>query len=701
MPQKIFSTIGLILSFFIVFSIGSPVSAQEDGPYVALRLLPEKTQIAGGETVTVGLHHKIHEGWHTYWVNAGDSGSAARVKWSGIEGIKDEPIQWPTPKRLPMGPLMNFGYEDEVILLQNITLPDTLPEGPIEITADVDVLVCHEICIPESHKASFTINGEAEPVPAAIEMARTKLPLDMGWQANVHPEGENIVVSVTTDMPGAFGKTGSIELYPEDWGLISNPDTTTAKLDGDKLTLTHKRGERALSEVPVTKMVIAYDDAQGTRKSVRISALSQTATTDVAPEAKQEVGIVHAILFALIGGLILNLMPCVFPVLSMKALSLMQLKDKEAAKARMHGIAYTLGILASFAVIAGLLLTFKASGMQVGWGFQLQHPAVILFLTYLLFTIGLNLSGFFEICNPFANAGNDLTRKTGLTGSFFTGVLATLVATPCTAPFMGAAMGYALTQSAGVSMAVFMALGFGLALPYLLLCFFPTLRHALPKPGAWMETFRQFLAFPMFIAACWMFWVLSQQIGHMGQFAALLGMVAIALGIWLFKHRPETRVARIIVTALAAVSLIFAIATFTLMKPMASPTANAVAASESADDNWKPFTRADLQAALEGKDPVFVNMTAAWCITCKVNEKVALNTKDIRDLFVQNKVQYFKGDWTNQNPEITNFLEEYGRSGVPIYVYYGPRDEVSGARPEAVLLPQILTPGLVKETINF
>ncbi len=703
MFHKFFLPLVLFLSFLLVFSAGSQAfpgtSKAEKDKYVTIRLLPEKTQAKGGETITVGIHHKIHPGWHTYWVNAGDSGSAAKVKWEGLKGIEAASIQWPVPKRLPMGPLMNFGYEDEVILLQNITLPKDLSDAPQEIKAEIDVLVCHEICIPESHTASFTINGDEEAVPAAIEMARTQLPIDMGWQSQLSQSGGDIMVNIATDAPSAFGKLKTIELYPEDWGLIANTAKTDAALKNGKLILTHQRGERAISETPVTKMVIAYEDAKGVRKAVRISALADTIAPAPIQSERADIGFIKAILLAFIGGLILNLMPCVFPVLSMKALSLVQLKDKESAKARMQGIAYTLGILASFALIAGLLLVLKAGGMQVGWGFQLQHPAVILFLTYMFFTLGLNLAGYFEFHLPFANAGQSFTQKSGMTGSFFTGVLATLVATPCTAPFMGVAMGYALTQGPVLSMLIFLSLGIGLAFPYLALTFFPPLRHILPKPGAWMETFRQFLAFPMFAAACWLFWVLSQQIGHMGQFAALLGMLFIAFGIWLYRARPSSRLSRILVFALSITAFAFTLGTFFMMKPMEAASTQELTLEKG--DNWEAFTDAKLDEYLEGNDPVFINMTAAWCITCKVNEKVALNTEATQKLFSDKGIKYLKGDWTNQNPEITNFLEGYGRSGVPIYVYYGPRDAEDGTRPDAVVLPQILTPGVVEKTINF
>lgn len=693
MFHKLILALGCLAVLSIGFSNSSQAAPDKN---VAIRLLPEKTSVKDGETITVGIQQKIRPGWHTYWANPGDSGAVIRVKWSGADDIKAAPPQWPIPKRLPMGPLMNFGYEDEVTLLQNITIPKADDEQTI--TADIEILVCDEICIPETHQASFTINGNEEPVPAAIELARTKLPIDMGWQTTMAEEGGNLVVTITTDTPNAFNKLKSIELYPEEWGLISNPEKTSAKKDEGHLILTHKRGERDLSDAPISNLLIVYEDAAGARKAVRVSGVTGDAipaeTTSVAEETG---GFIKAILFALLGGMILNLMPCVFPVLSMKALSLVKLKDKELSKARMNGIAYTVGILACFTVIAGILLLLKAGGAQVGWGFQLQNPAIILFLAYLFFTLGLNLIGFFEINFKFVNAGQSLTQKTGMTGSFFTGVLATLVATPCTAPFMGVAMGYALTQPAYVSLLIFLALGFGLALPYLALTMSPALRHFLPKPGAWMETFRQLLAFPMFASACWLLWVLSQQISHMGQLFALLGMLTIALGFWLVNRQPARKWGRLIVLFLAFLSFGFAFSTFFTVQQDEAQTAEQLALE--AEDNWEGFTRAKLDDYLKGSDPVFVNMTAAWCITCKVNEKVALAIDSTRDIFEKNNVRYLKGDWTNQNPEITNFLEEYGRSGVPIYVYYGPRME-SGARPEPVVLPQILTPGIVEDTIN-
>ncbi len=681
---------GLFLCFFIIISIGSPGIAAEKETYATIRLLPEKTQVKGGETFTVGVEQKIRPGWHTYWLNPGDSGSVARISWGGVEGIRSAPLQWPVPKRLPMGPLTNFGYEGNVVLLQDITLPENLPEGAQTLTAKIDILVCHEICIPESHEASFTINGDQDPMPAAIESARAQLPLDMGWATALSEKDGDLIVKIETDMPSAFAKLDTIELYPEEWGLILNPEKTRAEKDAHSLTLRHKRGERDLSDVPVSKLVIAYEDTSGARKAVRVSTLSASPDSS---EPSSNIGMAKAIIFALIGGLILNLMPCVFPVLSMKALSLAELRDKDIAKARLHGMAYTLGILLCFITIAAILIGLKAAGTQVGWGFQLQHPTVILFLAYLFFTLGLNLTGYFEIDFGLSNVGHALTQKGGVTGSFFTGVLATLVATPCTAPFMGTAMGYALTQNAMLSLLVFAALGLGLALPYLAICFIPTLRHALPKPGPWMQTLRQFLSFPMFASACWLLWVLSMQINQMGQFVAMLGMLAIAFGLWMLRKKPRHTLA----TILAIVSLAFVAFTFVGIRQYDGAS---IQPNPTEAKNWEDFTRAKLETYLEGNDPVFVNMTAAWCITCKVNEKVAIAIASTEKLFADHHVKYLKGDWTNQNPEITAFLEEYGRSGVPLYIYYGPRNEKSGARPQAIVLPQILTPGIVEKTIS-
>lgn len=703
MPFRLFLPAFFFLLFSFAITNAYAFPGQDPTPakdaHIQVRLLPEITKVKAGETLTIGIEQTIAPYWHTYWLNPGDSGTAARITWSGLDGVEAAAIQWPIPKRLTMGPLTNFGYEGKAVLLQDLKLPKAIPEGPITLTAAIDVLVCHEICIPESYNASFTLNGAQAPQSAAVETARAALPLDTGWATDIAEEGADLVVTVQTDMPGAFAKTKTIEIYPEEWGLIANPAATKASLKGNTLTLRHARGDRKLTDAPpVSNLLITYDDASGARKGVRVSTIDAGDAGDSALDSPDTLGIAKAFFFALLGGLILNLMPCVFPVLSMKALSLSRMKDKEAAHARAAGIAYTLGILISFAAIAGGLIALKAAGTQVGWGFQLQHPAVILGLIYLFFLIGLNLSGYFEVPSRLGNIGQSLTQKEGFAGSFFTGVLATIVATPCTAPFMGAAMGYALTQPWYAAITVFLALGLGLALPYLALTFISAARHMLPRPGAWMENFRQFLAFPMFASVCWLIWVLAQQVSHMGQLSALLGMLALGFMIWVLKIAPVSGTRRVLALIVALLSFVFVAYSFHAVKPIAASTTHIAAQGE--DDNWEDFTRARLSKELEGNAPVFVNMTAAWCITCKVNEKVALLDFSTIVLFRDKGVVYLKGDWTNQNPEITNYLEEYGRSGVPIYVYYGPRDMETGTRPEPKVLPQILTPGIVRDALT-
>lgn len=685
----------LVFLIFPLFSKSSYGFIETDtGPYVAIRLLPATTNAKAGDQITVGIEQTIADGWHTYWLNAGDSGAAPRVTWMGVEGITASDIAWPVPHRMPMGPLVNFGYERNVVLLQTLTLPPNLPEGPQTITAKVDVLVCKDICIPESHSASFTLNGAEEAVPEAISQAQQKLPVIKEVQGKIAESDGMLTLSLPS---AALPDVDSVDLFPESWGLIDNAKTTTTTREGDTLTLSHPRGERPLAEADQTlSFVLAYEDSAGQRQGIKVALDNPgAAKTDGAGTASQALplGLLGAILFAILGGLILNLMPCVFPVLSLKALSLVSMGTHDEGKARLHGLAYTTGILLCFGLIAGLLIVLKSAGAQIGWGFQLQNPAVILALSYLFLLIGLNLFGVFEIDLRLGNLGGSLAQKDGIAGSFFTGVLATLVATPCTAPFMGAAMGYALTQPPHFAMIVFLSLGLGLALPYLALTFIPPLRRLLPKPGAWMETFRQGLAFPMIGAALFLLWVLVQQVDAMAIGLALTGALTLLVAVWLLKQKPKNKSVHALVIALLLTCLGVSAVAVSMQKHTTTP------AGVSINSFSQPYSEDSHKKALAGDSPVFVNMTAAWCISCKVNERVAIYTPATQALFAQKNVVYLKGDWTNQDPAITKFLESYGRNGVPLYVYYGPK-ESDGKRPDPKILPQILTPGLLEQTLT-
>lgn len=696
----------LILPLLYICVLGiTPAYAQnvQEGPHAQIRLVPERTAIRAGETIHIGIEQTLDEHWHTYWLNPGDSGVAPEIEWTLPEGFTTGAMEWPTPHKIPFGPLTNYGYEDHTVLLQTLTAPATLPEGPLTLKAEVTVLVCADICIPETSEHTLTLNdGSNADNTALITEAKANLPRTEGWPAAFSEQNGNLVVTISPANMEAFNdiRIETLALLPEEWGLVDNSATVLASMDGSILTLRQKRGDRPLSEVKDIRTLVTYTNKAGIHQGVVLTGTTSETAAEVAagtatiPAPAQQTSFLGAIIFAILGGLILNLMPCVFPVLSLKAISLSKMSDKEQAHAAASGFAYTAGVVLSFALIAGVLMVLKSAGAQIGWGFQLQNPAVVYGLALLLFVIGLNLSGVFLLQGGFTNMGSKLAQQSGLPGAFFTGVLATLVATPCTAPFMGAAMGYALTQSAIAGMAVFIALGFGLSLPYLLLTLVPPLRKLLPKPGHWMETFKEFLAFPMYASAAWLVWVFAQQAGSMAVMAALFGLVAVAFAFWAWSRRPRQKGYRFLTTLLivlilaAGLGLGFAEA----FKP-------ATKHESAATGMWESFTQNRLNELLQGDNPVFVDMTAAWCITCKVNERVALDIPETRMLFAEKNVKALKGDWTNQNPEITNFLESHGRKGVPLYVFYGAR-EPSGNRPAPHVLPQILTPAIVADVVK-
>ncbi len=728
MKHTSFSLLPAVLALVFTAFPGTAPAAPLNAPeYVATTIVPETTSVRPGDTLTLMIEQTIKPGWHTYWKNPGDSGEALTVTWTLPEGLSAGALQWPSPHRMPIGPLLNFGYSEKVRYLTEIAVPENYTGTSVTLNADLAWLVCEEICIPETTKIDLSVPVAPDtPVATdenAFKQARAAMPRSVAWPGMLEELDGSLMLSFTPDSEDMANLQGASDFafFPEEWGLIQYAAPQTGGIEGNQVKLQLKRDTRAIKDVPEIKGVITYNKADGSHEgvAVQIAVTSQTEMAAPAPAPDQtaqpenkphkmtasSMTLPQAIVLALLGGLILNLMPCVFPVLSIKALGLIRMSTHEQAHAVTHGVMYTLGILLSFAALAGVLIFLQQAGAQIGWGFQLQNPVVVLLLSYLLFILGLNLAGFFEIGGGgLANVGSGLARRHGYSGSFFTGMLATIVATPCTAPFMGAAMGYALTQGSATVIAIALALGLGLALPYLLLTCIPPLRKALPKPGHWMETFRQFLSFPMFGFAAWLVWVYSQQVDDI--LFALLGLVMIAFGIWMWRNAPVRREGRALVRLISVLSFLIAIAVAAgSMTRMPAPV---VEGQLSADQplmqhagNWKNFTQAAFDEALKGNDPVFVNMTASWCITCKVNEKVALAPQSTQDLFAAQKVTYFIGDWTNQNPEITKFLSAYGRNGVPLYVYVGSRDLTTNQRPEPVVLPQLLTPGLIEDIVTY
>jgi thiol:disulfide interchange protein DsbD len=669
---------------------------------VRASLVAEPAAIRGGEPFAVGIRMVMKPHWHVYWRNPGDSGLAPEAKWALPPGFSAGPIAWPTPNRIPVQHLVNFGFENETVLLTQVTPPESLVPGKaVTLALKLDYLVCERECVPGSADLRLSLPVAAEGTSvganpqnrALFAGARAALPTPVPWATRLSSEGERLVLTV--DAPDLRVEAiRSVEFFPYAETAIEHAAKQDFAVEPGSLRLTLARSsasEAAPSELPG---VLVVEEAAGeglARRAFAIGeapaapAVAQSAAAAAPTVPADALTLWSAAGLAFLGGLLLNLMPCVFPVLSIKVLSLVKHSGEAAARVRLHGLAYTAGVLAAFLALAGLLIALKDAGAGIGWGYQLQSPLVIAGLAYLLFAMGLSLSGVVHVGGGFTAIGDGLTRRPGLQGSFFTGVLATVVATPCTAPFMGSAVGFALTQSAGVCLVVFASLGLGLALPFLVLTTWPAAVARLPRPGAWMETLKGALAFPIYATVAWLVWVLSQQVGPTGLLAGLIGLVLVGFSAWAWERaRDGGRVGRPLGrgAAFAALALLVG-STISIDQDRASATVTTAGAG-----GIEPFTQSRLDTLVAERRPVFVNMTAAWCITCQVNERTALATDAVRAAFKARGVTYLKGDWTNQNPEITRLLEKHGRSGVPLYLLY------AGAGEPAVL-PQILTQGAV------
>jgi thiol:disulfide interchange protein/DsbC/DsbD-like thiol-disulfide interchange protein len=669
-----------------------PARAQDASDLVKVELLAEPAAIVPGEPFQVGIRLTMKDHWHTYWRNPGDSGEPTTVSWTLPDGFSASGLEWPAPSLIKVGPVTSFGYEGETVLLARITPPRDLKAGAsVPLNAEVAFLVCEKICIPGEANVSLSLPVSASAGGPAdnkvFAEARRQLPQASPWTATFDTNPKSITLALAkADL--RRDNVRAATFFPYDNTLIVNsaPQTLAGADDGTQIVL--ERGQIARSVPQRLDGVLVVEEDIGGKPVRHAFAVSATPVS----MAGQGIGLLQAALLALIAGVILNLMPCVFPVLSIKILHLTQHASESPARIRMHGLAYTTGILASFAVLAGALYALRAGGAEIGWGFQLQSPVVVVTLAFVLFAFGLSLSGILPIGTSLTRVGGSrLLQKTGLSGSFFAGMLATVVATPCTAPFMGASIGYALTQPFIVGLAVFLSLGLGLALPFLVLAFVPGLQRLLPRPGRWMETLKQLLAFPLYGTAAWLIWVLSFQVGPAGLMAALAGLVLIAFAAWAYGLvLGQSGRSALAFRGMAAAAAIAVVAIVVSIR--ADSTAATTAQTTSAEPGYEVFTQQKLDTLLASGRPVFINMTAAWCITCLVNERTALSTEAVREALSGKNVAYLKGDWTNRNPEITRLLERFGRSGVPLYVLYR-----NGREP--VVLPQILTPSLVLDKL--
>lgn len=651
----------------------APASALESAPATTERttvtLVSDRDAVAPGAALQLGLRFRMAPGWHIYWKNPGDAGLAPELEWTLPQGVEAGPIAWPTPARNAEPPLMTYGYSGEVLLPMAVTGAGA---GPLDVKLHASWLVCDKICVPE--EADFELHlpaGVATPSPQAplFASAADATPRPSPWLATIAPDGTLQIAA-----PEAVSAVREAWFIPDSFGtvLAAAPQKLTQQPGG--LALAMRTGAEFKPAVALTGVLVTRD-RQGQQSAFEIHATPAplAATTPVMP-LWQVLG------FAALGGLILNLMPCVFPVLAMKAAGLARLSGAERGHARMHALSYTAGVVLTFAAVGLALLLAREAGAAAGWGFQFQSPVFVAGMAWLLFAVGLNLSGVFEVGVGLSGAGGALAGRRGHAGSFFTGMLAVLVATPCTAPFMGAAIATALSATPVMTLAVFVAMGLGLAAPFLLLAGVPRLTRLLPRPGAWMDVLKQALAFPMYGACVWLVWVESQQSGSSGVLATGIGLLLTGFAAWAFglsQRGVGRRTAR--AGALASVLLALVVLSgIQTVNPTTMPMAQA---------GVEPFSAARLAILREQGRPVFVDMTAAWCVSCLINERVALSTKAVRQAFATRQVTYLRGDWTRQDPAITAFLRTHGRDGVPLYVLYPP----GGGAGE--VLPQILTEG--------
>jgi len=652
-----------------------------------ISLISDHDTIAPGESFTIALRMKFKGNWYTYWRNAGDSGEPVHIAWDLPEGVTAGPIQWPAPSVKTVGPIKSYGMGGEVWLPVEISVGAEVDTSlPIMIKAHGYYLVCDDLCIPEDGAVSLPMAvGPSETNPehvAQIQTAQSRIP-KLGTASGSAVLKNGKVVFNLKDLPSGFE---GAQVFPNVNPIIihSDPIDTSNAERGMRYVATAGYGWDDGTPEAFHVTLVAENGRSvvvpvKTNTEIDIGAVTGGGTANASGAGQtSQLGLLGAALGAFLGGLILNLMPCVFPIISLKALSLAKTAHGERREIRLSAWAYTAGVLISFFIFAGLLIALKAAGSEVGWGFQLQSPWVVGLISLLLFAIGLNLFGVFEIGGRFQNIGSESVNRGGSFSSFLTGVLAVIVATPCTAPFMGAAVAVALAGSALATVVIFFALGLGFALPFLLVAYIPGLLSRLPKPGAWMETFKQFLAFPMFGAAIFFAGVLTDQAGSLGMMKLLSALLAFAFGIWIL--RKTSALSKAIGLAMLLVALILPITISYSDGP-----------AETASNAWS--AEAVMTARSEGR-PVFVDFTAAWCISCKANKFRVLKTKKTETLFKRTDTVFLVADWTNKNDAIAAELKRHGRAGVPLYLVYKPGVEA----PE--ILPPLLSYEILKDALE-
>lgn len=643
-----------------------------------LSLIAESDLISSDETILVGLKFKLNPGWHTYWENPGDAGAGASVVWELPPNFTATEILWPGPKKIPVEPLMTYGYEDEALLLTKITSPKVL-SYPVNIRAKVSWFTCKDICLPQEGEVSIKLyqgsKSENKSTLTLREMEKT-VPTDLSSPYRVNLIDNKIFLQFERENAQ---KITSAYFFPAEYGFISYVANQKLEKNDRSFSL-----ELLPAEVQVKTM-----NLKGVLK-LNLDGATEYYNLDLplhdkADTSPPSLNLITALFFAFIGGLILNAMPCVFPILSIKILGFIEQSQGSREKIMQHGLVFSAGVLTTFLVVAGVLLFLRSTGDSIGWGYQLQSPLIISLLIYLFVAVGIVFMGNLVLGGQLAKYGVIAQSQRDLAGSFLTGVLAVVVASPCTAPFMGPALGMAFLQPGLGSLFIFLALGIGFSLPYMTLSIFPQLLSKLPKPGEWMETLKQIMAFPMWGSALWLTWVLSSQVELQSVFAVLIGALLVAVCLWLLEKTQNSQgLSRNLTLFISIILLAFSL----WLIP------NSYKASpEEIEGNDYRFSSERLENLRLNQQAIFLNFTADWCITCKVNEAVALNRESVKKILADKNIVYLKADWTRKDPEIASMLANYGRTGVPLYILFPPQGE-------PIILPELLTEDLLLGFIN-
>lgn len=650
--------------------------------FTQAELVLETTALSPGSQGTAGLHVTLAEGWHTYWVNPGDSGSGIRLSIRTDDGLKVRSVQMPLPKRFVAEPLISFAYANEVLFPMEIEVdPKVSPGSQLKLWIDAEWLVCADVCIPAIESLQLTVPvrrmEDVKPGPqfSLFQKTRLYLPKIDGNKPVRRDEGGKVQLEIPGWNPDEYD---FVDFFPFKGAGFNNKKPEVLKLS--PLTLAFEKTDVPVADRERLGVLVGRSRDTGNLEAWKFGDSGWKFETASAGR-KASGGLLWMLLSAFLGGLILNLMPCVFPVLSIKLLSILKLAESHHDEVRAQNFAYVGGVLFSFLSIALVLAGLRSAGHLLGWGFQLQSPIFLSLLCWLFFLLALNLLGLYEIDFLNAGFGHHLTRLGGLSGSFFTGVLAVIVASPCTAPFMGVALGFGLSQPTPILLAVFLSLGLGLAFPYLIFAIAPRLVRFLPRPGAWMNWMRRIMALPLILTLIWLVWVLQQVRGYEAMAIVLFGCTSILLAVLMQSWLKRIAQIMAILIVISGLSYIYA-----------ADSVAAVNTNINADGLWKPYGP-ELLEQHQGQN-VFINMTADWCLTCKVNEKLVFSDESVLELLKKKNVVLIKGDWTQRNEDITRFLNKYERVGVPFYVIYSP------AYPEGLVLPEVLTAASFKDWLN-